>query len=160
MKFKITKIEDGVISVLYENNSTRNFGVTSDLTKNQIARQINLRLNSKTKMADDKLPFTIDQWEELDDYNTVDYKEARRETYPTISEQLDALYWARQGDDTKQKAVDDAIKVIKARYPKDMKAFTLDEWESERISKGYTRVKDVIELLLQAKTLGGFLDNI
>jgi len=160
MKFKITKIEDGVISVLYENNSTRNFGVTSDLTKNQIARQINLRLNSKTKMADDKLPFTIDQWEELDDYNTVDYKEARRETYPTISEQLDALHWARQGDDTKQKAVDDAIKVIKARYPKDMKAFTLDEWESERISKGYTRVKDVIELLLQAKTLGGFLDNI
>tara|TARA_B100001996_G_C18536369_1_gene545115 strand:- start:351 stop:833 length:483 start_codon:yes stop_codon:yes gene_type:complete len=160
MKFKITKIEDGVISVLYENNSTRNFGVTSDLTKNQIARQINLQLNSKTKMADDKLPFTIDQWEELDDYNTVDYKEARRETYPTISEQLDALHWARQGDDTQQKAVDDAIKVIKARYPKDMKAFTLDEWEAERISKGYTRVKDVVALLLQAKTLGGFLDNI
>ena len=160
MKFKITKIEDGVISVLYENNSTRNFGVTSDLTKNQIARQINLQLNSKTKMADDKLPFTIDQWEELDDYNTVDYKEARRETYPTISEQLDALYWARQGDDTKQKAVDDAIKVIKDRYPKDMKAFTLDEWESERISKGYTRAKDVIELLMQAKTLGGFIEQL
>ena len=160
MKFKITKIEDGVISVLYENNSTRSFEITSDHTKNQIARQINVKLNSKTKMADDKLPFTIDQWEELDDYNTVDYKEARRETYPTISEQLDALHWARQGDDTQQKAVDDAIKVIKARYPKDMKAFTLDEWEAERISKGYTRVKDVVALLLQAKTLGGFLDNI
>ena len=111
-------------------------------------------------MADDKLPFTIDQWEELDDYNTVDYKEARRETYPTISEQLDALYWARQGDDTKQKAVDDAIKVIKDRYPKDMKAFTLDEWESERISKGYTRAKDVIELLMQAQTLGGFIEQL
>ena len=160
MKFKITKIEDGVISVLYENNSTRSFSITSDYTKNQIAREINVRLDTKTKMADDKLPFTIDQWEELDDYNTVDYKEARRETYPTISEQLDALHWARQGDDTQQKAVDDAIKVIKARYPKDMKAFTLDEWEAERISKGYTRVKDVVALLLQAKTLGGFLDNI
>ena len=160
MKFKITKIEDGVISVLYENNSTRSFEITSDHTKNQIARQINVKLNSKTKMADDKLPFTIDQWEELDDYNTVDYKEARRETYPTISEQLDALYWARQGDDTKQKAVDDAIKVIKDRYPKDMKAFTLDEWESERISKGYTRAKDVIELLMQAKTLGGFIEQL
>jgi len=160
MKFKITKIEDGVISVLYENNSTRSFEITSDHTKNQIARQINVKLNSKTKMADDKLPFTIDQWEELDDYNTVDYKEARRETYPTISEQLDALYWARQGDDTKQKAVDDAIKVIKDRYPKDMKAFTLDEWESERISKGYTRAKDVIELLMQAQTLGGFIEQL
>ena len=160
MKFKITKIEDGVISVLYENNSTRSFEITSDHTKNQIARQIYVKLNSKTKMADDKLPFTIDQWEELDDYNTVDYKEARRETYPTISEQLDALYWARQGDDTKQKAVDDAIKVIKDRYPKDMKAFTLDEWESERISKGYTRAKDVIELLMQAKTLGGFIEQL
>ena len=160
MKFKITKIEDGVISVLYENNSTRSFSITSDYTKNQIAREINVRLDTKTKMADDKLPFTIDQWEELDDYNTVDYKEARRETYPTISEQLDALHWARQGDDTQQKAVDDAIKVIKARYPKDMKAFTLDEWEAERISKGYTRTKNMIELIMQAMTVGGFLEQL
>ena len=41
-----------------------------------------------------------------------------------------------------------------------MKAFTLDEWESERISKGYTRAKDVIELLMQAQTLGGFIEQL
>ena len=160
MKFKITKIEDGIITILYENNSTRRLNLTSDLTKEQIARQLNILLTPKTKMKDSELPFTIDQWEDLDDYNAVDYKIARRETYPTLSEQFDALYWARQGDDTKQKAIDDAIKVIKDRYPKDMKAFTLDEWEAERISKGYTRAKDVIELLLQARTLGGFIEQL
>ena len=87
----------------------------------------------------ENLVIPLNEWQDTDDYIKIDYKQARRETYPTIAEQLDALYWARQGDDTKQKAIDDEIKVIKDRYPKDMTPFTLSEWRTEKTNRSITR---------------------
>ncbi len=42
----------------------------------------------------------------------------RRSDYPSVEEQLDAAYQARQGDDTKQREVDEKIRRVKEHYPK------------------------------------------
>lgn len=57
----------------------------------------------------------------------VDYKVARRENYPEIGNQLDALYWARQGDDTRSKAIDDVIQLVKDKIPKNSTTYKMSE---------------------------------
>ena len=42
----------------------------------------------------------------------------RRADYPSVEEQLDAAYRARQGDNAKQLEVDEKIRSVKERYPK------------------------------------------
>ena len=54
------------------------------------------------------------EWEEP----IQDYRAARQYHYPNMGKQLDALYWARQGDDTQLKAVDATIKLVKEKIPK------------------------------------------
>lgn len=54
---------------------------------------------------------------ELEDPN-VDYRAARLEHYPSLEKQMDAAYWARQGDDTQQKTVDAEILNVKTKIPK------------------------------------------
>jgi len=48
----------------------------------------------------------------------VDYRQARLAHYPRLQKQMDAAYWARQGDDTQQKAVDAEIDNVKTKIPK------------------------------------------
>jgi hypothetical protein len=49
----------------------------------------------------------------------VKYGERRELEYPSIGDQLDALYHARHGDSTMLLAVDKRIKEVKEKYPKD-----------------------------------------
>jgi hypothetical protein len=46
------------------------------------------------------------------------YAAMRRADYPSVEEQLDAAYRARQGDNAKQLEVDEKIRRVKERYPK------------------------------------------
>jgi hypothetical protein len=46
------------------------------------------------------------------------YSALRRAEYPSVEEQLDAAYQARQGDDSKQREVDEKIRLVKEKYPK------------------------------------------
>jgi hypothetical protein len=46
------------------------------------------------------------------------YAAMRRADYPSVEEQLDAAYRARQGDNAKQLEVDEKIRHVKERYPK------------------------------------------
>jgi hypothetical protein len=46
------------------------------------------------------------------------YREARLAEYPSIGDQMDALYKARQGDPAELAAVDARIHEVKARHPK------------------------------------------
>ena len=50
----------------------------------------------------------------------VDYKELRQNKYPSISDQLDALYWSRVGISTHLEEIDKKIKLVKEKYPKDL----------------------------------------
>ena len=60
----------------------------------------------------------------------VNYGGARREAYPQIENQLEALYDSRQGDSTKQTAIDGHIGIVKAKFPKDDKMYTLQELDA------------------------------
>jgi hypothetical protein len=46
------------------------------------------------------------------------YAAMRRADYPSVEEQLDAAYQARQGNDAKQLEVDEKIRRVKEQYPK------------------------------------------
>jgi hypothetical protein len=46
------------------------------------------------------------------------YAAMRRADYPSVEEQLDAMYQARQGSNAKQLEVDEKIRRVKERYPK------------------------------------------
>jgi len=46
------------------------------------------------------------------------YKFLRKSEYPTIEDQLDALYKARKGDDSELKKLDRKITRVKKKYPK------------------------------------------
>lgn len=57
--------------------------------------------------------------EKLSDINLEsEYAAMRREEYPSVGEQLDAAYQARQGNDAKQIEVDEKIRLVKEKYPK------------------------------------------
>jgi hypothetical protein len=56
---------------------------------------------------------------EVSDVNHEDkFSAMRRADYPSVEEQLDAAYRARQGDNAKQLEVDEKIRGVKERYPK------------------------------------------
>lgn len=46
------------------------------------------------------------------------YASRRRAEYPSVEEQLDAAYQARQGNTAKQLEVDEKIRLVKEKYPK------------------------------------------
>ena len=50
--------------------------------------------------------------------DSTGYAAMRRSEYPSVEDQLDAAYKARQGDDTEQRELDDRITRIKNKYPK------------------------------------------
>ena len=61
----------------------------------------------------------------------INYGAARRTTYPLIQSQLEALYDSRvNSDNTKQDAIDGHIGIVKAKFPKDDKIYTLDELDT------------------------------
>ena len=66
--------------------------------------------------------------EELEKIRPVDYKEARSSEYPSLLDQLDALYWSRNGDNSKIEEIDKKINQIKEKYPKDMKPVPAEEF--------------------------------
>jgi hypothetical protein len=58
------------------------------------------------------------------------YRDLRSQNYPPLGDQLDALYWARQGDDTVLQQIDNDIESVKAQFPKDMPAITQAEYDA------------------------------
>lgn len=59
----------------------------------------------------------------------VGYDAFRARMYPSLGDQMDAMYKARQGDSTQLDAIDAAITQVKADYPKDMTPVTQGEFE-------------------------------
>ena len=59
----------------------------------------------------------------------VTYEGFRSRAYPTLGDQMDALYKARQGDSIDLDAIDAQIAQVKTDYPKDMTPITQGEYE-------------------------------
>ena len=122
MKFKITKVDVGCVSVEYDNGSIATIpltkGTSLDKLKDIIAGYNNPpqpydKVEDVPVKVGDELEY---KREEPDD--TLTYAQARAANYPAIGSQLDALYWERQGDDTQRKLYDVKIKEVKDKIPK------------------------------------------
>ena len=122
MKFKITEVTTSSVKAEYEDGSWALVPVTKGQDQATIYDLIHTYGNKSIpfdKVSD--VPVTIssnyiDASPKIDP--TVSYEVARAYHYPQIGDQLDALHWAREGDDTTLKAVDESIKTVKSKIPK------------------------------------------
>jgi len=123
MKFTIKTVNVDSISVEFADGSTALVPTEKGQSKEAIIQVIDSFNNTYEKWDSvDNVPVKVGEELEyvvnkLDD--EVDYKEARRQNYPSSGTQFDALYWAREGDDTQQKVVDARIKNVKDKITKD-----------------------------------------
>ena len=120
MKFKVTDKSVNSISVEYEDGTTAVVPIFKGDTKEHIIKLVANYNNDPSFDSVDDVPVNInDELEHKeDDPIPLDYKAARKRHYPTVGNQLDALHWAREGDDTNLKAIDTKIKLVKEKIAK------------------------------------------
>jgi signal transduction histidine kinase len=72
-------------------------------------------LANAPRPSDDKIKSAL--LEITDVHHELKYAAMRRKEYPSVGEQLDAAYQARQGDNTRQLDVDEKIRHVREKYP-------------------------------------------
>lgn len=121
MKFTVKAKTASNVTIEYEDKSTAVIPIVKGFTKDDITQQAAF-YNQRAASFDsaDQVPVTVGEELEtsIGQDRDVTYREAREAHYPSISKQLDVAYWARNGDDTQQKKVDEAIKLVKDTIPK------------------------------------------
>ena len=139
MKYKITEMTTQEMKVEYEDGSWAKIASSPDQPK-----EYYLTMIARYHHSNDQEVAITDHPMKIGDEGTVgeglekeepptaeetkiDYGFARRSAYPQLENQLEAMYDARQGDDTKQKAIDGHIEIVKAKIPKDDKIYTYEE---------------------------------
>lgn len=139
MKWKITDLNSSWFKVEYEDGSWAQIPVNSVSSKRDYEISIE-QFAPKTAVTDtDTLPikvadegtvggYTVDPEEGAAKYT---YTAAREFMYPTLGDQFGAMYKARGGDDTEQKAIDTNIGLIKAKFPTDLAAMTYTEMHAK-----------------------------
>lgn len=122
MKFKITEITTSSVKVQYEDGSWALVPISKGQDQATIYEQIRSYVNvapTFDKVSDVPVTVSSNYIEDSTETDpTVSYQVARSVHYPPIGDQLDALYWERQGDDTLRKAYDETIKTVKTKIPK------------------------------------------
>ena len=120
MKFKVTGKTTSSVSVEFEDGSNAVVPLYKGQIKEQIIAEVSAFNNVDPFASVSDVPVEVsDTWLEHVEVDEVqDYRTARQAHYPTFGKQFDSLYWAREGDDTEQKAVDAAIKLVKEKIPK------------------------------------------
>ena len=125
MKFTVKAKTKTDVTVDYDDGTFAIFPINKGNTLDDITNQASLFNNSQVPFDSvDDVPVEIGK-----EYDTTpdgidgdaDYRVARRAHYPEIGKQLDALYWAREGDDTQSKSIDAQIKLVKETIPKTWK---------------------------------------
>lgn len=121
MKFTIRELTTSNITADYDDGSWAVVPIIKGQTKDQIIDSI-AAYNEKTNEFDKLEDIPVKKGDVLEQIELGDvpsnYREARRAHYPDTNDQLDALYWARCGDDTTLKAIDAEIKLVKDTIPK------------------------------------------
>jgi|9_EtaG_2_1085328.scaffolds.fasta_scaffold10440_3 hypothetical protein len=120
MKFKVTAKTRDTVSVTFDDGSHAVVPVFKGQTKEQIIEAVSGYNNDPFFDNASDVPVNVDDELEVPTAvdETVDYRYARKQHYPDIGRQLDALYWAREGDDTQGKKLDAEIKLVKDTIPK------------------------------------------
>jgi hypothetical protein len=144
--YTVRDITTDSITVDYDNGGWAVIPLISSYDKNQINRLIRDFSGVKDSYASTTdIPFNIgekgqvltqiEEQQKLYDeqlQQTVQYGDARQNEYPSVGDQLDALYWARVGKPEVLAAIDAQIDEIKSRYPKDMAPITKAEYLEKR----------------------------
>ena len=123
MKFTIKKVSVNSIDVEFENGYIAHVLTIKGQSKKEIINLIDSYNNVYPEWNSiNDIPVKVGDVLEKEVVTTdenVNYIEARKHHYPGIGNQLDALYWEREGDDTYRKAHDVRIKNIKDKITKD-----------------------------------------
>ena len=130
MKYKITEISTLEMKVEYEDGSWASIPSVAGAEKLDYLIQIaNMLPTSASEVPISEHPMKIgdegvvgegipEEFVHQNDVTEIDYGAARMIAYPTVERQLEALYDVRiKKDDTKQKAIDGHIAIVKAKFP-------------------------------------------
>ena len=139
MKYKITELSTQEMKVEYEDGSWASIPSTAGATKVDYLIQIqNMLPTSASDVPISEHPMKIGDEgvvgegipaDEQPDYEWK-WDGARAVNYPSYSVQLEALYDARKGDNTKLDAIDAHIEMVKTKFPKDSKIWSIIEMEA------------------------------
>lgn len=143
IKYTVREIANNAITVDYANGAWARVPLQSGWSKEQIHDVIEQYAPKPIFDSIEDVPFTVGEVgtaktadektaEYQAEYGTqlMGYRELRAAAYPNIGDQFDALYWARQGDNTKLAEIDAKIQQIKADFPKDMAPITRAEHQA------------------------------
>ena len=141
--YTIREVSPEAITVDFEGGTWARVPVQGSWTKNQIKEVIVQYAPAPVFESAEAVPFTVGETETLKtreelnaekkaevDAQLVTYSEMRQRNYPSIGDQLDALYWARKGDTTELDALDAQIQQVKIDYPKNMEPITRVEYKA------------------------------
>jgi hypothetical protein len=155
IQYTVREISTSSITVDYADGSWAIVPIHYGMTKQEIEDNIgNFQPSANKFNSLDEIPFTvgesgeasslaerdlirkkeIERKIEAENNQILTYADFRLDNYPPIGDQLDALYWARQGNDDFIKKIDQEIQTVKEQYPKDMDPITLVEYN--QIIKG------------------------
>lgn len=110
----------------------RNYGpAPSSLTPFDQVSDVPLQLNDTATITDHEENRAIENQLQKEAYENeaISYKIQRKEQYPSVLDQLEALYLARKGDNTKLNQVDAIIDEVKASIPKTTPDITTKTWK-------------------------------
>lgn len=155
IKYLVREVSTSSITVDYEDGSWAVVPINSLMSKQDIEQLIgDFQPSSNGFSSVNEVPFSVgesgetlsrverelklrqEEQQRLDEENNrlFTYADIRKEKYPDLGDQLDALYWARQGNDTSLQQIDQEIESIKNQYPKDMSPMTMEEFRQASIS--------------------------
>jgi hypothetical protein len=148
IQYTIREISTSSVTVDYDDGSWAVVPINSLMTKQDIERLIgDFQPVTNGFSSVDEVPFTVgESGETLNRFEKelkakqeeiqkeqeqinyrYNYAELRKIKYPKLGDQFDALYWARQGDNTKLQQIDQEIGNVKSTFPKDMEPMTQAE---------------------------------
>ena len=148
-KYTIKEITTAHMTVDFENGNWAQIPIKKGESKEEIEERIRQYSIPMSKAYDNvsDVPFKVNDTAELLDFDereevrskasvdannkiSLNYKEQRWPHYPSPYLQLEAMYKARQGDNTLINKVDKCIKELKARFPKDSANVKLIEYNA------------------------------
>lgn len=151
VQYTVREISTSSITVDYADGSWAIVPIHSAMSKQEIEDTIgNFQPSANQFDSTDDIPFVVGdsgeassfaekeakrkqeelQREEEIKNRLLTYADLRSQNYPALGDQLDALYWARQGDDTVLQQIDGEIESVKTQYPKDMTPITQAEYDA------------------------------
>tara|TARA_R100001509_G_scaffold80207_1_gene45052 strand:- start:479 stop:928 length:450 start_codon:yes stop_codon:yes gene_type:complete len=141
MKFTVREVGVSSITVDFEDGSWAEVPISEeDSTKEKLIATImqfapkppisfvdNMPLSVGEEVDPDEHPLTEEAEEEEEVEPRLTWEQMRKELYPSLRDQADAMYWSRHGKPELLEEIDAAIKEVKTTIPKGMNPMTRGE---------------------------------